>query len=245
MAKTTHIICILDRSGSMSRQADEVISNFNTFLKEQQSLEGKAKLTLVLFDDEYDVVYDQLNIKKVPPLTSGTYFTRGMTAMNDAIGKTLNTLQRKKKAIVLVHTDGYENASQEYTYATVKTLVDKLKKKWEFIFVGGDINAREMGSNLGIVRTANVSNSAYGTQNTYANFSATTSAYRDGGLAASAAVNLVEDGQYVDGDITKTNNVSDIINTPNVFGGPLTNDFKGLSEEDLARIKEALESKDD
>jgi len=200
MSKTTHIVCILDRSGSMSHQANEVIANFNTFLREQQELEGKAKLTLVLFDDQYEVVYEELNIKKVPPLTSGTYFTRGMTAMNDGIGRTLNMLQRKKKAIVLIHTDGYENASKEYTYATVKTLVDKLKKKWEFIFVGGDINAREMGSNLGIMRTANVSNSVFGTQNTYANFSNTTSAYREGGLAKSSMVSMVEDGNFADSD---------------------------------------------
>lgn len=202
MSEVTEIICILDRSGSMSNQASEVISNFNKFLAEQKSIDGKANLTLVLFDDEYDMVYDSLDLAEVPPLTEGTYFTRGMTAMNDGIGRTLNKKQRNEKAIVLIHTDGWENASQEYTYATVKTLVDKLKKKWEFIFVGGDINAKEMSANLGIVRSANVSNTEFGTSNTYANFSNTTSAYRVGGLVASAKVSMVEDGGFAEGEDT-------------------------------------------
>ena len=207
MTTPTEIICILDRSGSMSGLASGVIENFNSFLKEQQSLEGEANLTLVLFDDKYEKVYNSVNIKEVPPLTTGTYFTRGMTAMNDAIGITLNEMQRNEKAIVLIHTDGYENASREYTHATVKTLVDQLKEKWEFIFTGGDIDAKEMSADLGIMRSANVSNTMAGTGNTYANFAATTTAYRSGGLVASAAVNLAEDGDIADainGTITTT-----------------------------------------
>jgi len=221
MSEVTEIICILDRSGSMSNQASEVIGNFNKFLAEQKSIDGKANLTLVLFDDEYEMVYDSLDLTEVPPLTEGTYFTRGMTAMNDGIGRTLNKKQRNEKAIVLIHTDGWENASQEYTYATVKTLVDKLKKKWEFIFVGGDINAKEMSANLGIMRSANVSNTIHGTCNTYDNFSNTTTAYRAGGLIASANVAMIEDGDFADaveglsikGAIT--NNVDTTITTTN------------------------------
>ncbi len=212
MSDTTHIICILDRSGSMSSQASEVIINFNKFLKEQQALDGKANLTLVLFDDQYEMVYDAIDIKEIPPLTVGTYFVRGMTAMNDAIGRTLNIMQRNEKAIVLIHTDGWENASQEYTPATVKTLVDKLKKQWEFIFVGGEIDAKEVGDNFGILRTANVSNTVCGTTNTYANFSNTTTAYRSNGLVGSANVDLVEDGVFADAmdnvTITTTNGIS-------------------------------------
>lgn len=237
MSKATEIICILDRSGSMSGQAEEVIANFNRFLAEQKDLEGKANLTLVLFDDQYEIVYDSLKLSKVPPLTTGTYYTRGMTAMNDAIGKTLNSLQRKKKAIVLVHTDGYENASKEYTYATVKTLVDKLKKKWEFIFVGGDINAREMGSNLGIMRTACVSNDVFGTANTYANFSNTTSAYRAGGLTASAKVGMVENGSFADAESKRDGDVD--ITTTTTTGG-----LSDLSINDLFDLKAEIHKKD-
>ena len=209
MAKTTHIICILDRSTSMRGQQDEVIRNFNKFLEEQQSMDGKAKLTVALFDTAYELLYDKVNLQKAKPLNRETFNIQGATAMNDAIGKTLSRMINKKKAIVLIHTDGEENSSGEYSQGAVKELVDTLKKKWEFIFVGGDINAKQTGCNLGIMRTANVSNTVYGTQNTYANFSNTTSAYRKGGLVASASVDLVEDGSFAD-KLGKNGSLSDL-----------------------------------
>jgi uncharacterized protein YegL len=178
MSKTTHIICILDRSGSMSTLTESVISNFNTFLEEQKSVEGKAKLTLVLFDDRYEVVYDEVKLKDVKPLTTDTYFTRGMTAMNDAIGRTVSSKINKKKAIVLIHTDGFENASTEYSAKAVKELVDKQKEKWEFIFVGADIDAETVGNDLGITKTIKTSKSVNDLQDSYSVFSYTTAAYR-------------------------------------------------------------------
>lgn len=192
MSDVTHIICILDRSGSMCNQANEVINNFNKFLKEQQEVEGEAKLTLVLFDDQYEMVYEALDLKSVPPLTEATYYVRGMTAMNDAVGRTLNQMQRHNKAIVLIHTDGWENASREYTADQVKTLTDKLKQKWEFIFVGGGIDAQQVGASIGITKTAFVTNDLVGNATTYDNFSVASTAYRSGGLAASSQVDLKE-----------------------------------------------------
>jgi hypothetical protein len=194
----------------MGGQQDEVIRNFNKFLEEQQSVDGKAKLTLALFDTSYSLVYDKINLQDAKPLNRETFCIQGATAMNDAIGKTLSRMINKKKAIVLIHTDGEENSSREYSQGAVKELVETLKKKWEFIFVGGDINAKQTGSNLGILRTANVSNTVFGTQNTYANFSNTTSAYRKGGLVASASVNLVEDGKFSDtGNLGEKGNLLD------------------------------------
>lgn len=200
MSNTTHIICILDRSTSMGPHQDEVIRNFNRFLEEQQSVEGKAKMTVALFDTGYELLYDRVKLSKVKPLNRETFQIQGCTAMNDAIGKTLVKLLDKEKAIVLIHTDGEENSSTHYTASHVKEMVDSLKKKWEFIFVAGDLNAQEVGSNLGFMRNANVSNTKYGITNTYANFSNTTTAYRTGGLVASANVNLVEDGYFANED---------------------------------------------
>jgi len=198
MSKTTHIICILDRSTSMGGLQDEVIRNFNKFLEEQQSIEGKAKMTLVLFDSGYEMVYDRVKLENIKPLNRDTFKIQGCTAMNDAIGKTLTKMLDKEKAIVLIHTDGDENSSTQYNASHVKEMVDSLKKKWEFIFVAGDLNAQSIGGNLGFTRNANVSNTVFGTENTYANFSSTTTAYRSGGLVASAAVSLTEDGAFAD-----------------------------------------------
>ena len=185
--KTTHIICVLDRSGSMGGETREVIRNFNEFLKVQQELEGKAKLTLVIFDTEYDVIYDEVNIKKVKPLTSRTYFARGGTAMNDAIGRILTEKQSKKKAIVLIHTDGHENASREFSAKQIKKLVKNLKKKWEFIFVGAGMDAMTANKSYGFTHTLNASNNAQSYDNQYDMFSSVTANYRSVGMAGAAA----------------------------------------------------------
>jgi hypothetical protein len=93
-------------------------------------------------------------------------------------------MESKKNAIVLIHTDGYENASREWTYDSVKNKIDKLKKKWEFIFVGGEINAAQIGSSLGIHKTVTVNNNMKGMQDSYAAFTASTVAYRSGSALA-------------------------------------------------------------
>ena len=181
--KTTHIICVLDRSGSMGGLAAEVITNFNHFLKEQQELEGKAKLTLVLFDNQYDVIYDEVDLQKVKPLTSKVYFARGMTAMNDAVGKILTDKQSKKNAIVLIHTDGHENASREFTAKSIKALVKKLNRKWEFIFVGANIDAMTTNEAYGFTHTLQSHGNDFGVANSYAAFNNTTANYRSAGMA--------------------------------------------------------------
>jgi uncharacterized protein YegL len=192
MSKTTHIICILDRSGSMSTVAEEVRSNFNHFLKEQQELEGKAKLTLVLFDDRYKLIYDEVDLQKAKPLTSEQYYARGMTAMNDAIGRTLTNKARKQKAIVFIHTDGHENDSKEYSNKDVKKLVKKLEKKWEFIFVGAGIDAMAANKDYGFRHTLNAKKTSRSFDNQYDMFGAATSCYRATGVAGSVqTMNIV------------------------------------------------------
>lgn len=179
----THIICILDRSGSMSGLAEEVISNFNHFLKEQQELEGKAKLTLCIFDDRYKLIYDEIDLQKAKPLTSEQYYARGMTSMNDAIGRTLTNKAEHKKAIVLIHTDGHENSSKEYNSKDIKKLVKNLKKKWEFIFVGAGIDAMAANRDYGFTHTLNANSNAKSYDNQYDLFNNATMNYRSAGMA--------------------------------------------------------------
>ena len=191
-SNTTHIICILDRSGSMSGMQDEVISNFNHFLMEQKELEGKAKLTLVLFDDRYEMIYDEIDLQKARKLTSRQYFARGMTAMNDAVGRTLVNKKQHDKAIVLIHTDGYENHSKEYTPKDIKKLVKGLKKKWEFIFVGADIDAQRTNRDYGFNHTLQSHNNDFGMSNSYNLFNTVTASYRSSGAVGSTAtMNMV------------------------------------------------------
>lgn len=143
---TLHVVSILDRSGSMSGSQVEVIGAYNAFVAEQKKIAHekniKSKVSLVLFDDQYQEVYSKVKVDEVPVLTEDTYYTRGMTALYDAIGKTIAKFEGKKKVIFFIETDGFENASREYTASALKELVEKKKKDgWDFNFVGADLDA--------------------------------------------------------------------------------------------------------
>jgi len=145
----TEIVCILDRSGSMSSLRDEVIGSYNNFVQEQKTnLKDKDNtLTLVIFDDKYEVVYERISLDSVPQLTPEIYFTRGNTSLNDAIGKSINNVSKDKtKVLVLIQTDGLENSSMEYKSEQIKDLIkEKEKIGWQFNFIGAGPAAFEQG----------------------------------------------------------------------------------------------------
>src|SRR5438094_5453066 len=91
-AHYSEIAFVLDRSGSMKSCQQAAIEGFNEFLTDQQKTDGFAKLTLVLFDDEYLVPISSIPVEEVVPLTDDTYKTRGCTALLDAIGQTIDNL---------------------------------------------------------------------------------------------------------------------------------------------------------
>ena len=177
---TVEIVCILDRSGSMQEMQDEAISGFNAFLKEQQRLPGEARMTLVLFDHEYSKIYDGADIKLLSPMTAKTYVPRGMTALYDAICKTIDEVgarlaQQKawpEKVIVAILTDGYENMSRTYSMEDVRTRIKHQSEKygWEFIFLAANQDAFVTGSQLGIAAagTANFTYDSAGLYKAYA-----------------------------------------------------------------------------
>jgi len=147
----TQIAFILDRSGSMQSMAEEAIGGFNAFLKEQQKEEGEARLSLVLFDHEYTPVVENKPIKEVKPLNANSYEPRGMTALLDAMGRTIDDLgkqlaampekERPGTVIVVTLTDGMENASEDYSYERLGQMIEHQKDayNWEFLFLGSNI----------------------------------------------------------------------------------------------------------
>lgn len=222
MSKVTHIICILDRSYSMKGMQSEVIGNFNNFLREQKELEGKAKLTLVLFDDQYEMIYDEIDLQKAKPLTKRQYFARGMTRMNDAVGKTLVNKGRKKKAIVLIHTDGDENDSREYDHSDIKKIVKKLKKKWEFIFVGAGIDAKQRNRDYGFTHTLNANNHAKSYDNQYDLFSCATTNYRSLGMAGAAATVAMVQNANLKEETSDVGGILDVAGIVDASGNTIT-----------------------
>ena len=156
----TELIFILDRSGSMGGLEEETIKGYNSVIKNQQKLGGELSVTTILFDNQYEKIFDGVSAKDAK-LTDKQYFVRGTTALLDAIGLTLNEVEarhkklakqdRPNKVIVAITTDGYENASHEYTFPKVKDLIEnKTKNGWEFMFLAANIDEKVVGANLGI-----------------------------------------------------------------------------------------------
>lgn len=143
---------ILDRSGSMYSATTDTINGFNAFIEKQQCKNQNIFVTLILFDDGYEVLYHRVPIKEVKVLTNDEYYTRGCTALLDAVGRTVSSYNREsRKAMCVINTDGLENASREYTREQIKNMVETCG--WEFIFIGADIDSYAEGSRIGIRRS--------------------------------------------------------------------------------------------
>jgi uncharacterized protein YegL len=188
--KTVEIVGILDRSGSMGHLIEETITGYNAFIKEQREV-GPAKVTLAIFDDQYEVLYDRLSINKVPKLTQADFYARGMTALRDAVGKTISTVrgsqkngEKPDKTLVFIVTDGYENASSEYDHDDIKKMIKKRTKKgWEFFFMGADIDAFDQGGTIGVIHhnIVKTPKTKTGVLQSYKAVSNTANLYRGGG----------------------------------------------------------------
>lgn len=158
----TELVFILDRSGSMSGLEKDTIGGFNSMIQRQRKEAGEAVVSTVLFDNENVVIHDRLPLDKVPCMTEREYFTRGCTALLDAVGGAIHHIgnvhkyARKEdvptKTMVIITTDGYENASRHYTYEQVRSMINRQKEchGWEFLFLGANIDAAAEAKRFGI-----------------------------------------------------------------------------------------------
>ncbi|MBP7175148.1 MAG: VWA domain-containing protein [Thermoclostridium sp.] len=158
----TELVFILDRSGSMSGLETDTIGGYNALLRKQKEEPGEAIITTVLFDDQYELLHDRVNLRGVRPITHDEYYVRGTTALLDAVGKTINKIgnalkhtreeERPEHVMFVITTDGLENASHEFNSEKVKQMIEHQKSKysWEFIFLGANIDAVETAAKVGI-----------------------------------------------------------------------------------------------
>jgi hypothetical protein len=158
----TELTFILDRSGSMNHLVEAAIQGFNHFLREHQTASGLARLTLVLFDDEYLVPAQSLPIAEVVPLDARTYVPRNSTALLDAIGRSIDELgarlaatpepDRPAKVIMAILTDGLENASTQYTWKDIASRIKHQTEvyKWDFLFLGANQDAIATAAQINI-----------------------------------------------------------------------------------------------
>ena len=182
----TEILVITDRSGSMASIQSSAVAGFNAFINEQRSVPGEARVTHVLFDDKYELEYQAKPLSQVPVMTR--LGPRGMTALNDAIGRTMDEQGQRiraegwaQKVIVVIITDGGENSSRRYTTSTIHSMISHAQEHgWAFVFVAANQDAFATGAALGIARdhTYNFAANAAGTQSAYATMSAATRSLR-------------------------------------------------------------------
>ena len=158
----TEMVFILDRSGSMSGLESDTIGGFNSMIEKQKKAGGEAYVSTILFDDVQDVLHNRVKLSEIKPMTDKEYFTRGSTALLDAVGRAIHytSVAHNNAApqdvpehtIFVIITDGYENSSHQYSHEQVKSMIEQRKAKngWEFLFIGANIDAVQVASHIGI-----------------------------------------------------------------------------------------------
>lgn len=195
---STLITLVLDRSGSMESCRMGTIEGFNAFIDSQKQsqaeLKDEVKVSLVQFDTEYEINYNMLPLENVPKLDMSTFIPRGGTGLYDAIGKTINDVgsklrdmsesDRPSKVLVVIMTDGGENASHYFNRHKVFEMIRHQEEKyaWEFVYIGANQDSFAVGSSLGVktANTANYFSTNEGTRAVYASIGAMSSGYRGG-----------------------------------------------------------------
>ncbi|MGN1357242.1 MAG: VWA domain-containing protein [Succinivibrionaceae bacterium] len=153
------LIMILDESGSMYKLVSDTIGGFNSMIDKQRKSGIPSQVTTVLFNEKTDILYLQKPLDEIPELTNNEYSPERSTALLDAVGNTIRTVDGFKgisdkgtQVMVVIITDGMENSSREYSYALVKNLISERQDKngWKFIFLGANIDAPRVAQDLGI-----------------------------------------------------------------------------------------------
>ncbi len=192
MKELLEMVFILDKSGSMHGLEQDTIGGFNSVVDARKKDGSEGFVTTVLFSDENAVLHDRVPLSSVEPLTEREYSTGGCTALFDAVGETLDhiSMVRKylrpedvpQKTVVVIITDGMENASRRFTSKEVKRMIEEKKAEngWEFLFIAANIDAVETAGQIGIRedRAVNYKADEVGTGILYETLSAAVSTIR-------------------------------------------------------------------
>lgn len=192
--ETTELVFILDKSGSMAGLEKDTIGGFNALIDKQRKLPGDVRVTTILFNQAYELLHDRIPLEGVAPLTETEYEVGGTTALLDAIGSAIQKIsnaqngtiadQRADRIMFVITTDGMENSSCEYDYKKIHEMIAAKKKssKWEFIFLGANIDAVATAKKFGVKEefAVNYHADAEGTQLNYRVLNEAVSSFRTG-----------------------------------------------------------------
>ncbi|MGW0658569.1 vWA domain-containing protein [Streptodolium elevatio] len=171
-----HIAVVLDRSGSMQSVKEDTEGGLKAFLEDQRDVEARTTVSLYQFDDRYEVVYENKLVTEVPDFSLRP---RGMTALLDAVGRTIAKVgedlaalpdaRRPGEVVMVILTDGLENASSEYSLSRVREMITHQQDRygWVFVFLGADQDAFAAAGGMGIAADQALSYSSKKTRQTF------------------------------------------------------------------------------
>lgn len=175
---TVYNVIILDKSGSMSNIARQAVDGVNETIgsiksAQEKNPDQKHIVTLVAFCGcEMKTIYDNVPVAQVKALTDRDYRPCCMTPLFDAVGTTITRVHALKAkeddnslALVTVITDGYENASHEFSLTALKSLIDSYKEQgWQFTYIGADHDVAQVAYSLHIDHHLKFDKTEAGTQ---------------------------------------------------------------------------------
>ena len=178
---TVYNVIILDKSGSMSSITRQAIDGVNETIASIKSAQEKNPdqnhlVTLVAFCGcELKTIYDNIPVSEVKALTDQDYNPCCMTPLYDAVGTTITRIHSIKSkdadslALVTIITDGYENASHEYSHAAIRSLIESYKEQgWQFTYIGADHEVESVAFSLSIQHHLKFDKTAAGTRAMFA-----------------------------------------------------------------------------
>lgn len=155
-----HVCFVLDESGSMSYNEGDVKGGFKKVIEEQKALtDGGCIVSLYKFNSTVKEVYLGKDVKEIDS-DNLDYSPGGMTAMNDGIGTAIDSVgkwlaakdesERPEKNLIIIMTDGAENASHEYSLEQVREKIKHQTEKydWSFVYMGTDVTDSSYTNNL-------------------------------------------------------------------------------------------------
>ena len=244
----TELVFVLDRSGSMSGLEADTIGGFNGLIEKQKKEDGEAFVSVVLFDDQTEVLYDRIDLKKIEPMNDRQYYVRGCTALLDAVGGAIHHIGNvhkyarrediPEKTLFIITTDGMENASNRYSYQKVRQMVERQKKKyqWEFLFLGANMDAVQVAHQFGVKanRAVRFESDGMGTELNFRVMSRIVSCARSAGSATmmDEAIDCDEGLEEIREDYADLEAARDIENRTE----SVTEEEKRAMEKDLAKM---------
>ena len=155
-------LIIVDESGSMSVMHREAVTGLNETIQTVKASQEKYKdeqknfVTIVFFDTTATrTICDRVLAEDVKEIAMEDYRPCAGTPLYDAIGFSVNNLrkyvEKGDKVIVTIITDGYENASREFSGAAIAKLIEELKKEdWLFTYIGANQDVEQVSKSMNI-----------------------------------------------------------------------------------------------